>query len=86
MRHSQLFLACLALLTAGRTYAQTAADATVWPQCANPESLPLFQPLSAETGTTDGATEISSERFDIGKVGESVFEGGVATLNASAGE
>lgn len=77
MRHSQFFLACLALLTAGRSYAQTAADATVWPQCADPESLPLFQPLSAETGTTDGATEISSERFDIGKVGESVFEGGV---------
>ena len=32
---------------------------------------------AVNAGAAQGATEISSETFDIGKVGESVFEGGV---------
>ena len=79
MRRTRLFLACLGLLATVDAQAQNQeADGTNWQLCANPDYLPLFQPLTDDT--TDPASQpadIISDNLDIGTRDQSHFEGNV---------
>ncbi len=77
MTRSQLSIACLSILFGTTSQAQEVRS--IWQVCENPESLPLFQPLSTERIEHPETlpTNISSTTFDIQKQDESVFEGNV---------
>lgn len=77
MRYSRLTIACLSLLFATRSQAQS--EVTVWESCPNPEFLPLFKPLVSgpQPDPATLPTDITSNAFDIHQRDESVFEGDV---------
>ncbi len=77
MTRSQLSIACISILFSTTSHAEQGQS--IWQVCENPESLPLFQPLSAERTKNPETlpTNITSTTFDIQKQDESVFEGNV---------
>lgn len=77
MRYSRLAIACLSLLFAARSQAQS--EETVWEACPNPDFLPLFRPLISGTQPNPDTlpTDITSNTLDIHARDESVFEGAV---------
>ncbi len=77
MRFSRLSIACLFVLIAGRSQAQSGE--LDWAACQNPAFVPLFQPLPSGTQADSASlpTDITSRSFNIQKQDESVFEGQV---------
>ena len=78
MRQTRISLAGISLLFSTQSFAQTTE--THWETCQNPESLPLFQPLSTEQSALANSAQpayIYADAFNVQKQDESVFEGHV---------
>jgi LPS-assembly protein len=77
VRFSRLSIACMTILFAAQSQAQS--EETTWNTCKSPELLPLFQPLDAgpKLDPLTLPTDITADAFNIQKQDESVFEGDV---------
>ncbi|HWR96646.1 MAG TPA: hypothetical protein VN248_07965, partial [Arenimonas sp.] len=83
MRFSRLSIACLTILFAAQSQAQS--EETSWQVCESPEFLPLFHPLdtSPRLDPLTLPTDISANAFNVQKQDESVFEGDVELKRGS---